>query len=167
MNPDLTHTCVELILKEETIFKQFMKCVDPLQQTYGCIFRHLKFLNPLLTSIYLLSKVSSDILFYSERHRTPKKFAYHLKSSLLALKTIQSISENNLKQTIYLGNFEINTSQLKEKIEQFVQEKSLELLRPLKGYLQDGLEEARNWMNGLRLGFTDSSGKLSEYIKMK
>lgn len=85
----------------------------------------------------------------------------------MALKTIQSISENNLKQTIYLGNFEINTSQLKEKIEQFVQEKSLELLRPLKGYLQDGLEEARNWMNGLRLGFTDSSGKLSEYIKMK
>jgi len=167
MNPDLTHTCIELILKEDMIFKQFMKCVDPLQQTYGCIFRHLKFLNPLLTSIYLLSKVSSDILFYSERHRTPKKFAYHLKSSLLALKTIQSISENNLKQTIYLGNFEINTSQLKEKIEQFVQEKSLELLRPLKGYLQDGLEEARNWMNGLSLGFTESSRKLSEYIKMK
>lgn len=72
-----------------------------------------------------------------------------------------------MKPTIFLGNFEINLLPLRETIESFVQEKSLELLRPLKGYLHDGLEEARSWMTGLRQGFIDSSGKLSDYIKMK
>ena len=106
-------------------------------------------------------------MYLTPKHKTPNFIAYHVKSTLLALKTIVDILENNLKPVIFLGNFEISTQKFRDQIEEFIKDKFRLVLKPLKTWLHEELDESREWIMGLKQGFNENVTKLGDFIRMK